>query len=68
MLATNTFGLGVDCPDFKQVINFIAPSATEELMQQSGRAGQDENNAEAILYYKKVGRHTTATMEGHGTT
>ena len=66
VIATSAFGLGVDCPDIGRVINFGAPCTTEELIQQSGRAGRDGNNAEAILYYKKVGRHTTATMEGYG--
>ena len=67
VIATSAFGLGVDCPDIGRVINCGAPNTTEELIQQSGRAGRNGNNAEAILYYKKVGKHTTATMEQYGT-
>lgn len=67
VIATSAFGLGVDCSDIRRVINFGAPNTTEELVQQSGRAGRDGSNAEAILYYKKVGKHTTAAMEQYGT-
>ena len=67
VIATSAFGLGVDYPDIGRVINFRAPNTTEELIQQSRRAGWNGNNAEAILNYKKVGKHTTATMEQYGT-
>ena len=53
VIATSAFGLGVDCPDIGRVINWGAPNITEELEQQSGRAGRDDSQAEAILYYKK---------------
>ena len=65
VIATSAFGLGVDCPDIGRVINWGAPSTLEELVQQSGRAGRDGRNADAILYYSKS-KHTTAAMENYG--
>ena len=59
-IAASAFGLGVDCSDIRRVINFGEPNTTEDLIQQSGRAVRDGSSAEAILYYKKVGEHTTA--------
>ena len=41
VIATSVFGLGVDCLDIGWVINWESPSTLEELVQQSGRAGQD---------------------------
>ena len=66
VIATSAFGLGIDCSDIGRVINWGAPSTLEELVQQSGRAGRDGRCAEAILYFKKIGKHTTAAMENYG--
>ena len=41
VIATSVFGLGVDYSDIGWVINWESPSTLEELVQQSGRAGQD---------------------------
>jgi len=49
VIATSAFGLGVDCPDIRQVIKWGAPSTIEELVQQTGRAGRNGAEAEAIL-------------------
>ena len=59
VIATSAFGLGVDCPDIGQVINFGAPNTTKELIQQSGRAGQDRNNVK--LYF--VTRMLASTLQ-----
>ena len=52
LIATTAFGLGVDCPDIDWVINYGSPRTLEELVQESGRAGKDGHQAEAILYPK----------------
>lgn len=51
LIATTAFGLGVDCHCISRVINWGAPHSLEELVQESGRAGRDGSNAEAILYH-----------------
>ena len=56
LIATNAFGLGVDCPDIERVINWGSPSTLEELVQESGRAGRDGRQAIAVLYPRRVGR------------
>ena len=63
VIATSAFGLGVDCPDIGRVINWGAPSTIEELVQQSGRAGRNGAEAEAILFYKKT---RTPHFQSHG--
>lgn len=48
IVATIAFGLGVDCHCIKCIINWDAPRSLEELVQESGRAGRDNSNCEAI--------------------
>lgn len=66
VIATSAFDLGIDCPDIIRVINWGVPSTLEELVQQSGRAGRDGRNADAFLYFKKMGTHTTAAIQYYG--
>lgn len=63
IVATTAFGLGVDCPDITRVINWGAPSTMEELIQESGRAGRNGGQSEAILYVRKAGKHTSKEMK-----
>ena len=51
VIATSTFSLGVDYPDIARVINWGTPNTVEELVQQTGRAGRDGSDADAILYF-----------------
>ena len=66
VIATSAFGLGVDCPDIARVINLGTPNIIEELVQQTGRAGRDGSNADAILYFRKVGRYTSKCIDEYG--
>ena len=66
VIATSAFGLGVDCPNIARVINWGAPNTIEELVQQTGRAGRDGSEAEAILYFRKVGRYTAKCIDEYG--
>ena len=67
IIATSAFGLGVDCPDITRVINWGPPPTLEDLLQQSGRAGRDGTQSEAILYYVKPGQNTSPAMQKYGT-
>ena len=67
ILATCAFGLGVDSPDITRVINWGPPPTLEDLLQQSGRAGRDGTQSEAILYYVKPGKNTADIVKEYGT-
>ncbi len=49
IVATSAFGMGVDCPDVRQVIHWGVPDDTEMYIQESGRAGRDRRPALALL-------------------
>ena len=61
------FGLGVDCMDTNQIINYGTPSTLEELVQELGRAGRDGSLAEAVLYHKVVGKKIADAATAYGT-
>ena len=55
--ATSAFGLGVDIADILRIIHWGLPSSIEEYVQESGRAGRDGNDAQAILFEGKGGKY-----------
>jgi len=66
IIATNAFGLGVDCSDITRIIHWGPPSTLEELAQETGRAGRNGSLSEAILFYKKAGKHISKSMKRYG--
>lgn len=57
--ATIAFGIGVDCPDVRQVVTFGVPEDVETYIQQVGRAGRDMKQSLALLVKLPIGRHYT---------
>ncbi len=49
IVATSAFGMGVDCPDVRQVIHWGVPDDTQMYIQESGRAGRDRRSALTLL-------------------
>ena len=53
VIATIAFGLGVDCPDIRQVIHYGIPEDIETYVQEVGRGGRDGKPTYCLLFYGK---------------
>ena len=51
IVCTNAFGMGIDIPDIRYVIEYDMPISIEDFTQQIGRASRDNEYAEAILLF-----------------
>ena len=51
IVATNAFGMGINKPNIRHVINYSLPLSMEDLSQQSGRCSRDGEEGECILLF-----------------
>ncbi len=50
VICTNAFGMGIDVPDVRLVVNWQRPAAVEDYVQEFGRAGRDGKPSLALLF------------------
>jgi RecQ family ATP-dependent DNA helicase len=49
VICTNAFGMGIDVPNVRLVINWQHPASVEDYLQEFGRAGRDGKPALAVV-------------------
>ena len=57
LFATVAFGMGIDCPNIRQVVHLGTPDDAEGYVQEIGRAGRDGNLSMALLMKMKRNYH-----------
>ncbi|HCK98544.1 MAG TPA: RecQ family ATP-dependent DNA helicase [Candidatus Marinimicrobia bacterium] len=51
LVATKSFGMGIDKPNIRYTIHYNIPHSIEAFYQEAGRAGRDSKNAHCFIIY-----------------
>ncbi|KAJ9129553.1 DEAD-like helicases superfamily protein, partial [Pleurostoma richardsiae] len=68
IVATNALGVGLDIADIRGVVHMGAPDVLRDYVQESGRAGRDGQQSEAVLITQQCRTVTAQDYMGHCTT
>ena len=64
IICTEAFGMGLECPNIRQVIHYGYPPTVESYIQETGLAARDGNQSRAILI-NQAASHTSKDMLGY---
>uniref|UniRef100_U9UC53 DNA 3'-5' helicase n=1 Tax=Rhizophagus irregularis (strain DAOM 181602 / DAOM 197198 / MUCL 43194) TaxID=747089 RepID=U9UC53_RHIID len=53
MIATNSFGMGINAPDVYLIIHTTIPLSMTNFIQEIGRAGRDGTPSKSIIFYSR---------------
>ena len=62
VIGTIAFGMGLDCPDVRQILHWSASYDVESYIQETGRCGRDGYTANAVLFYSKAEERITSPL------
>ena len=66
VIASTSFGMGVDCPNIRKIIHWGPPENLDTYMQETGRAGRDGLQAHACLLYGHARGFVSQAMKDYG--